>query len=83
MNLIDSHFSLQSSHSCKLNTVARVVELTYLHVIVKCESLLDGHGKARCTVKPAFQNLEGKGKKKICDHSGTVITITKQSEAPI
>ena len=51
MNLIDSHASLQSSHSCKLNTVACFVELTYLHVVVKCESLLGGHGKARCTVK--------------------------------
>ena len=30
---------------CRLNTVAWVVELTYLHVIVKCESLLGGHGK--------------------------------------
>ena len=36
---------------CKLNTVAWVVELTYLHVIVKCEGLLGGHGKARCTVR--------------------------------
>ena len=24
--------------------------LTYLHVVVKCESLLGGHGKARRTV---------------------------------
>ena len=46
--MIDSHASLQSWHSCKLNTVAWAVELTYLHVIVKCESLLGGHGKARC-----------------------------------
>ena len=30
--------------------MAGVVELTYLHVIVKCESLLGGHGKGRCTV---------------------------------
>ena len=43
--------NLQSSHSCKLNTIAWVVELTYLHVVVKCESLLGGHSKARCTVK--------------------------------
>ena len=50
MNLFDCHASLKSSHSCKLNTVAWVVELAYLHVIVKCESLLGGHGKARCTV---------------------------------
>ena len=51
MNLIDSHPSLHSFHGCKLNTVAWVVELTYLHVVVKCESLLGGHGKARRTVK--------------------------------
>ena len=51
MNLIDSHGSLQSSHSCKLNTVAWVVELTYFLVIVKCESLLGGYGKVRCTVR--------------------------------
>ena len=50
VNLIDNHASLQSSHSCKLKIVAWVVELTYLHVIVKCESLLGGHCKARCTV---------------------------------
>ena len=50
VNFTDSHASLQRSHSCKLHTVARVVELTYLHVIVKCKSLLGGHGKARCTV---------------------------------
>ena len=49
-NLIDSHACLQSSHGCKLNTVAWVVELKYLHVVVKCESLLGGHGKAHCTV---------------------------------
>ena len=54
VNLIDSHASLQSSHSCKLNTAAWVVELKYLHVIVKCESLLGGHGKARCTVKEQY-----------------------------
>ena len=47
MNLTDSHTSLQSSHSCKFKTVAWVVELTYLHVIVKCESLLGGHCKTR------------------------------------
>ena len=59
MNLIDSHASLQSSHSCKLNTVAWVVELMYLHIVVKCESLLGGHGKARCTVRlvrPKFED---------------------------
>ena len=50
-NLIDSHASLQKSHGCKLNTVAWVVELTYFHVVVKCESLFGGHGKACCTVK--------------------------------
>ena len=31
VDLIDSHNSLQRSHSCKLNTVAWV-ELTYFHV---------------------------------------------------
>ena len=50
VNLIDRHASLQSSSSCKLNTVAWVIELTNLQVVVKCESLLGGHGKARCTV---------------------------------
>ena len=54
VNLIDSHASLQSSRSCKLNTVAWVVGLTYLHVVVKCKSLLGGHGKARCTVNKFF-----------------------------
>ena len=44
-NLIDSPAFLQSSYSCKLNTVAGVIELTYLHLVVKCESLLGGHGK--------------------------------------
>ena len=48
--MIDSHASLQSSYSCKLNTVEWVVELTYLQVIVKCESFSGGHGKARCNV---------------------------------
>ena len=56
MNLIDSHASLQSSHSCKLNTVAWVVELTYLQVVLKCESLMGGHGKERCTVNRAVYN---------------------------
>ena len=49
---------MQSSHSYKLNTVAWVVELTYLHVIVKCESLLGGHGKARCTVTSSTRLLQ-------------------------
>ena len=35
LNLIDSHASLQSLHSCKLNIIAWVVESTYLHVVVK------------------------------------------------
>ena len=39
---------------CKLNTVAWVVELTYLHEVVKCESLLGGHGEARCTVTLSY-----------------------------
>ena len=50
-NLIGSHACLQNSHGRKLNTVAWVVELTHSHVVVKCESLLGGHGKACCTVK--------------------------------
>ena len=53
MNLIDSHASLQSSHSCKLNA-AWVVGLTYLHVVVKCQSLSGGHGEERCTVKTKY-----------------------------
>ena len=40
--------SLQSSHSCKLNTIAWVVGLTYLHAVVKCESLLGGHSNMYC-----------------------------------
>ena len=48
---IDSHASLpQSSHGCKLNTAAWVVELPYLQVVVQPESLFGNHGKARCTV---------------------------------
>ena len=49
-NLIESHASPQSSHSWKLNTISWVIKLTYLHEAVKCESLLCGHTKARCTV---------------------------------
>ena len=49
-NLIDSHVSLQSLNGCNWNTVAWVVELTFLHAIVKCESLLAGHGKVCCIV---------------------------------
>ena len=44
-NLIDSHVSLQSLNGCNWNTVAWVVELTSLHAIVKCESLLADQGK--------------------------------------
>ena len=33
-NLIESRASLQSLHGCKLNPLARVVELTYGHVVV-------------------------------------------------
>ena len=50
MNLIDSNASLQSSHGFKLNTIAWVVELTYLQVVVKRESLLGGQSKAGCSV---------------------------------
>ena len=39
--------------SCKLNA-AWVVGLTYLHVVVKCESLSGGHGEERCTVKTKY-----------------------------
>ena len=35
----------------KLYTIVWVVELMYLHVVVKCESLLGGHCKVHCTVK--------------------------------
>lgn len=52
--MIDSHASLQSSNGCKLNAMARVVELTYLNVVIKCESLWGGHGKARKTVNLGF-----------------------------
>ena len=51
-NLNDSRASRETSYCCKLNTVAWVVELTYLHVVVTCESLSDGNGKVRCTVRP-------------------------------
>ena len=47
MNLIDSDASL---HSLNATPVAEVVELTFLHAVVKCESLLAGHGKAPCSV---------------------------------
>ena len=57
-NFIDSHASLQSSYGCYLNTVAWVVELTYLHVVDKCESLLGGHGMARCTASPRVNKYE-------------------------
>ena len=50
MNLIDSHPSLQTSHNCKLNFVAWVIEFMYLHLVVKCKSLLSGHDKVHCTV---------------------------------
>ena len=50
VSLIDSHAPCNVRTVVSWNTVASVVELTYLHVVVKCESLLDGHGKARCTV---------------------------------
>ena len=53
VNLIESHALLQSSHSRKLNTVAWVVELMYLQVSVKCESLLGGNSKVHCTVTTA------------------------------
>ena len=52
VNLIGSRASRQTSYCCKSNTVAWVVELTYLHVVVTCESLLGCNGKVRCTVRP-------------------------------
>ena len=52
--MIDSHASLQSSDGCKLDAMARIVELTYLNVVIKCESLRGGHGKARKTVNLGF-----------------------------
>ena len=41
-NLILSYACLQSLNGCRLNTIALVVELTYLHVVVKGESFLGG-----------------------------------------
>ena len=38
-NLIDSQASLQSSNGFVLNAVAWVVELTFSHVIGKCETV--------------------------------------------
>ena len=64
-NLIDSHAWLQSSHACK----CMVVELTYLHVVVKCESLLCGQFKAHCIVKEDTFNLTV---------FGEVILVTRQ-----
>ena len=55
--LVESRASLQSSHGCKLNTIAWLVELTNVHVVFKRESLLGGLGKARFTVKEQTLNL--------------------------
>ena len=60
-NLIESRASLQSSLGCKLNTVAWLVELTYVHVVLKRESLLGGLGKARFTVTEHTLNLAESG----------------------
>ena len=75
--MIDSHTRLQSLHGCKLNAVAWVVELTYLHIVVKCESLFGGHGKARCTVIHTIS----KGKEKVGESAITEIIekILKES----
>ena len=35
----------------------RVIDLAYLYVVVKCESLLQGHGKTIFTVKERTFNL--------------------------
>ena len=52
VSLIDSHASLQCSLSCKLEhrCIGCWVDIFTYTVVVKCESLLGGHGKARCTV---------------------------------
>ena len=60
-NLVESRDSLQSSHGCKLNTVAWLVELTHVHVVLKRESLLGGLGKACFTVKEHALNLAESG----------------------
>ena len=60
-NLVESRASLQSSYGCKLNTVAWLVELTYVHVVLNRESLLGGLGKARFTVKEHTLNLAESG----------------------
>ena len=53
--------SLQSSHGCKLNTVAWLVELTYVHVVLKRESLLGGLGKARFHCKGTYTKSDRVG----------------------
>ena len=60
-NLVESRASLQSSHGCKLNTAAWLVELTYVHVVLKRESLLGGLGRARFTVEEHTLNLAESG----------------------
>ena len=42
--------------------MARVVELTYLNVVIKCETFLGGHKKARCTILERTLNLTLSGK---------------------
>ena len=60
-NLSESRASLQSSHGCKLNTVAWLVELTYVHVVLKRESLLGGLGKARFHCKGTYTKSDRVG----------------------
>ena len=76
----------------KFNTVAWVVELTYLHVLVICESLLGGHGKARCTVthyldylwlitfahKPRCFSIQEKFLQQLCNLTGKTIKWTRE-----
>lgn len=71
-NLIDSHACLQSSHGSKLNTVAWIVELTHLHVVVKCENLSSVHDKTHCIVSfPVFRFLRSSNSR-ICAGNCTV-----------
>ena len=60
--LIESHASLQRLRGRKLNIVAIVVELTYLNVVIKFDSLLGGHRKARDTMLECTLNLTLSGK---------------------
>ena len=72
----DRHACLQGSHGSKqrskLNTAAWIVELAYLHVVVKCESLWSGYDKTHCTVSfPVFRFLRSSNSR-ICAGNCTV-----------